>query len=65
MGTGRISSSLTSRVSIIKGYIRNSHGKGFDGDGYVFKEAIRQLRKEGWAIRYDRKQGLYFAEEEI
>ncbi len=55
----RINPHLTSRISIIKGYIRNSKS-GFDGNGYIFKEAIRQLKKEGLEITYNKNKCAYF-----
>lgn len=57
-GAKRISNSLRPKIQILKGYIREST-RGFDGDGYVFKQAIRELKKEGIKIVYDKTKCLY------
>ena len=57
----RINPSLRGRIDIVKGYIRNSNGKTFDGDGYIFKQAVRELRKDGMNIVYHRNIWSYQA----
>ena len=59
----RIDSSFKAEICRIKGYILNSSGRGFDGDGYPFNQAVRQLRKRGVNIVYDRKKCSYFIKE--
>jgi len=56
----RIDPSHKAAISRIKGYIMDSNGRGFDGDSYPFKEAVRQLRKKGVIITYDREKCSYF-----
>lgn len=56
----RISPHFTGKIATMKANIKNSNGKGFDGDGYVFKTAIRQLRKEGYNILRDKSVCSYF-----
>jgi len=33
--------------------------RAFDGDGYVFKTALAELRKEGYVIKYDKNKCHY------
>ncbi|WP_282679552.1 hypothetical protein [Shewanella xiamenensis] len=47
----RISNSSRGQIDNIKGYIRDAK-RPFDGDGYPFKQALRELRKEGMLIKY-------------
>lgn len=42
----RINPSLRPQIEKIKGYIRENTGRGFDGDGYPFKQAVREMRVE-------------------
>ena len=56
----RINPNHTAAINRVKGYIRNSNGRGFYDDGYVFKTAVRQLRQEGMNIVYDRIKCSYF-----
>lgn len=49
----RINPSFRPQIERIKGYIRAERGP-FDGDGYPFKKALSELRKEGYTIKYDR-----------
>ena len=42
----RISTSQRPQIEKIKGYIRDSV-RPFDGNGYVFKQALKELREEG------------------
>jgi len=37
----------------------------FDGDGYAFKKAVSELRKQGVQIRYDRKNACYVREGDL
>lgn len=55
----RINPTFRPDIERVKGYIRDSK-RGFDGDGYVSKTAIAELRKEGMTIKYDRTKYLYF-----
>jgi hypothetical protein len=50
-------------ITRIKTNIINSNGKYFDGDGYPFKKALSELRKEGVIILYDRKEYMYFVKQ--
>lgn len=54
-----ISSSLRPLIEMSKGHIRTSGGRWFDADGYVGKTAIKELRKSGWSIEYNRDRGSY------
>ena len=45
----RISNSLRPQIETIKGYIRDAV-RPFDGDGYTFRQAVKELRAEGWRI---------------
>ena len=45
----RISTSQRPQIEKIKGYIRDSV-RPFDGNGYVFKQALKELREEGLNI---------------
>lgn len=53
-----ISSTLRPEIERVKGYIRDTR-RPFDGNGYVFRTALTELRREGFYIRYDRKQCHY------
>lgn len=47
------------QIETIKTYIKNTK-KGFDGDGYVFKKALKELRTEGLKIIYSKKDFMYY-----
>ena len=47
----RIVPSSRPQIENIKCHIRNAT-RPFDGDGYPFKQAIAELRKEGLQIKY-------------
>lgn len=53
-----ISSSHRPEITKIKGYIREAKG-AFDGCGYPFKQALKELRQEGYKITYNRKTFMY------
>lgn len=55
----RINPSQRPQIEMYKGHIRSSK-RGFDGDGYPFHKAIKELRKEGYKIIYNRAKALYF-----
>ena len=55
----RISNSCRPEIERTKGYIRNSNGKWFDGSGYIFKVALREMRESGYVIKYNRKKCSY------
>ncbi len=57
----RINPSLRSRIEIVKSAIRGTNNM-FDGDGYVFKTALKELKHEGLNIVYDRKAAVYYKE---
>lgn len=59
----RISTNFNMQVGIIRSAILNLRGtgRGFDGDDYPFKKAVRELRKEGINIVYDRERCSYYA----
>lgn len=50
-GSKNISSSLRPNIDRIKSYIMSSE-RPFDGDGYVFKTALKELRKLGLNFKY-------------
>lgn len=56
----RISTSFRSEIERTKSAIRNSNGRGFDGMGYVFKQAVKELREKGMNIVYDKEKCSYF-----
>jgi len=58
-GSRTISSSLRPQIDIIKNRIRFTKNK-FDGTGYTFKQAIKELRQEGIKIKLDRKSYMYY-----
>ena len=53
-----ISSSLRPQIDHVKGYIRNAT-RPFDGNGYVFTTALKELRKEGLNIKRNRAMCNY------
>ena len=53
-----IKCSLRPDIEIVKGYIRDSI-RPFDGSGYVFKSAIKELRDEGIKILYIKEKCHY------
>ena len=55
----RIDPSFRAKIDTMKNrfrFIKNP----FMGDGYPFKQAIKELRKEGVKIIYDKKQCRYY-----
>lgn len=42
----RISTSLRPQIENIKSNIRSFSGRGFDGDGYPFKQALKEMKVE-------------------
>lgn len=54
----RINPGLRPQIEAVKGYIRDAR-RPFDGEGYVFQTALRECRKEGLMILYDRKHCHY------
>lgn len=58
-----ISSSLRPQIETIKSNIRNSKGTGFDGTGYPFKQALKELRAEGLNIKHVRSKCHYILED--
>ena len=56
----RISINLTAEIGRIKSYIRNNNGRGFDGTGYIFKKALKKIKKEGFKIYYNKEKCSYF-----
>lgn len=57
-GKKRINPSLRGKIETIKSNIRCAT-RPFDGDGYVFSQAVRELRQEGMEIRYIREKCHY------
>ena len=57
-GKKTISSSQRPQIEKIKCNIRNSV-RPFDGEGYTFKKALSELRKEGLKITYVRSKCHY------
>ncbi|HAS7807793.1 TPA: hypothetical protein I7551_07805 [Vibrio cholerae] len=57
-GSKCISTSLRGKIDTIKGYIRETT-RPFDGDGYPFKQALKELRDEGMVITYKRDMCHY------
>lgn len=54
----RINPSLRPQIEKVKGYIRDSL-RPFDGNGYIFKTAISELKKEGLQIKYIKEKCHY------
>jgi hypothetical protein len=50
--------SLRPEIERVKGYIRDAK-RPFDGDGYVFKTALKELRKEGLNITHIKEKCHY------
>ena len=46
-------SSMRGQIDRLKYSLKHST-RAFDGDGYVFKTALAELRKEGYVVKYDR-----------
>ncbi|MBC5853255.1 hypothetical protein [Vibrio metschnikovii] len=57
-GAKTISNSHRREIENIKGNIRSSV-RPFDGSGYPFKQAIKELRNEGVKITYVREKCHY------
>jgi hypothetical protein len=55
----RINSSCRREIHTIKGNILASRTGKFDGNGYAFKKAISELRKQGIVIKYDKQNAYY------
>ncbi|MEM7298663.1 MAG: hypothetical protein AAF391_10410 [Bacteroidota bacterium] len=53
-----ISSNHRPEIEKIKGYIRATTNS-FDGVGYPFKQAIKELRNEGYTIKLNRTTWMY------
>ena len=51
-------SSMRGQIDRLKYSIKHSI-RPFDGDGYVFKTALAELRKEGIVIKYNRVKCHY------
>lgn len=49
---------LRPAIERVKAYIRDSK-LPFDGEGYIFSIALREVRKEGYVIMRNRKQCHY------
>ena len=54
----RINPSYRKDIDRVKGYIATST-RAFDGDGYIFKTALAELRKEGFLIKKIRAKCHY------
>jgi hypothetical protein len=54
----RINPLCRPEIDRLKFNIKHSTGY-FDGDGYIFKTAISELRKEGFRIVYNREKCMY------
>ena len=54
-----VKSNWNREISFIEGWILDSHGRGFDGNGYPFKTAVRNLRRKGHKIKYSRTKCNY------
>lgn len=39
------------QIETVKAYIKNAT-KPFDGDGYVFKQALKEVRELGYIVKY-------------
>ncbi len=57
-GSKRISPHSRTQIENIKSNIRCGN-RPFDGDGYPFKQALRELRQEGMTIKYIRDKCHY------
>lgn len=57
-GNKNISSNVRPEIERVKGYIRSST-RPFDGDGYIFQTAVKELRKEGYTIKRNRDKCNY------
>lgn len=60
----RINPSLRPQIENIKANIRGNSGRGFDGDGYPFKQAVKEMKvellKEQKTIKYCNFKCSYF-----
>lgn len=54
----RISSNNRPQIDTIKGYIMGTI-RPFDGDGYSFRQAVKELRADGWRIVHRRAMCHY------
>lgn len=57
-GAKHINPSMRGKIETIKSHIRCSV-RPFDGDGYPFKQAIKELREEGLTITYSKEHCHY------
>lgn len=62
MGTHLMHRHCKAEISRLKGHILDSNGRGFCGEGYIFKKALSDLREKGHIIKYNRKKCSYFLE---
>ncbi len=53
-----ISNSLRPQIEKVKSYIRDAK-RPFDGEGYIFKQAVKELRNEGLKIIRQKEQCNY------
>lgn len=47
------------QIEAVKCHIQMSN-RPFDGYGYPFRQALKELRQRGMVIEYDRKRGMYY-----
>jgi len=54
-----IKSNFRGQIGILKNRMRHATTP-FDGDGYPFKQALKEIRNEGIKINYDRTKYRYY-----
>jgi hypothetical protein len=63
-GAKRINPNCRWQIETTKNLIRYANNP-FDGSGYIFKQALSEIRKEGVPIIYDKKNCRYYNRETI
>jgi len=56
----RISSNFKADISRIKSFILATNGRGFYGDRYPLRKAVKELREAGYKIVYKRDTCSYY-----
>jgi hypothetical protein len=58
-GAKRINPNCRGKIETVKNAMRYASAP-FDGDGYIFRQALKEVRKEGAPIIYDPKNCRYY-----
>lgn len=56
-----ISNSVKPKIRTLKSQIASTKNP-FDGCGYIFKQALKELREEGFVIKYQKEKCRYIKE---